>query len=41
MVDEARKCADFLLSLDPSDRFDVEREVMGENGKERPDRPTR
>jgi hypothetical protein len=37
---EARDCADFLLGLDPSNRLDVEQEIMGTppGGSQRPSR---
>lgn len=41
LEDEARKCADFLLGLDPADRMDVEREVMGNPSPNRPPRQGR
>jgi len=36
---EAQDCADFLLRLDPADRLDVEREIMGAAPSARPAGP--
>jgi hypothetical protein len=38
---EARDCADFLLDLDPGNRLDVEREIMGTPPEERRPGPHR